>query len=82
MLVAFNYDWFKVELVRKKKNLWFSAEYEAVSDRLCEWNIQYYSPSTNEKLVSISGTATAWESKTLESIKPGVLDSLDALLMK
>ena len=84
-----DYDWFKVELVnseRKDFHLWFSAEYEAVSDRLCEWNIQYYSPDQKllidtVELVSISGTATAHESKTLESIKPGVLDSLDAVFV-
>ena len=83
-------DWFKVELVnseRKDFHLWFSADNQGVEDTLCEWNIQYYSPDQKllldtVELVSISGRATAHESKTLESIKPGVLDSLDAVFVQ
>lgn len=84
-----DYDWFKVELVnveRKDFHLWFSADNQGVEDSLCEWIIQYYSPDQKllldtAELVSISGRATAHESKTLESIKPGVLDSLDAVFV-
>ena len=86
---ASDYDWFKVELInteRKDFHLWFSADNQGVEESLCEWNIQYYGPDQRllldmTELASISGSATAHESEKLESIKPGVLDSLDAVFV-
>lgn len=85
-----DFDWFKVELINLEKkdfHLWFSVGDLRREDSSCKWQIQYYSPDQrllidSPETVSIEANERqTHESRTLESIKPGVLDSLDAVFV-